>query len=414
MALHQVLHQVLHQALHQVLHQALHQVLPPIDPIAGSAAATDWPWPSAHCMTAIGEGYVWPHITVYSDGYRMMLAAKPSAIPDAKPFRYTKDLTVALPASDWEQGVDAFLLQMLERLGAKAVRNTNLQQLWDDLCAERTDARLARLRKLEALLGYEPDTLDQARFNKLQAESAKFGADVVDEVMAMAGGPGGQSGQSGQHGQHSWHSQAAVLSVSVLAEHALSHGVAASQDHVTLQTAAPLTPSMMVPAWQWGVTIARQLRRQEQLDGEPIADSRLAEMVGIAPANLQTRDSTGPYAALALAQTPKGRRIALRAKRRSGRRFELARLLGDQLFATEDKLHPATPTYTYRQKAQRAFAAELLSPAATVIAALEGQYEDEEQRENQAERFGVSPWVIETLLLNNKLLNRTELEDLSV
>jgi hypothetical protein len=50
------------------------------------SAAPDW-W-RAHRMTAIGEVYVWPNLTIYSDGVRTALVAHRSTRPDAKPFRY--------------------------------------------------------------------------------------------------------------------------------------------------------------------------------------------------------------------------------------------------------------------------------------------------------------------------------------
>src|SRR6185437_10093332 len=44
-------------------------------------------WWRAHNLTAIGDGYSWPNLTIFSDGLRAVLTCKPSVRADAKPFR---------------------------------------------------------------------------------------------------------------------------------------------------------------------------------------------------------------------------------------------------------------------------------------------------------------------------------------
>ena len=102
--------------------------------------------------------------------------------------------------------------------------------------------------------------------------------------------------------------------------------------------------------------------------------------------------------------------MLLRSRVPAGRRFELARLLGDRLLGdVADSLLPATRSTTYRQKAQRAFAAELLSPFAQVLGMLDGDFSAENQQE-VAEHFKVSELTIRTQLVNHRILDRDELE----
>ena len=93
--------------------------------------------------------------------------------------------------------------------------------------------------------------------------------------------------------------------------------------------------------------------------------------------------------------------VALRSKWETGRRFDLARLLGDRLLGQTEPMLPATRAYTYRQKAQRAFAAELLCPYQAVRGFL-GADRSEERREEAAAHFEVSPFAISTTLANNE------------
>ena len=108
-------------------------------------------------------------------------------------------------------------------------------------------------------------------------------------------------------------------------------------------------------------------------------------------------------------QTPQTGRVVLRPKWETGRRFELARLLGDRLAGNADgRLFPATLAYTYRQKLQRAFAAELLCPFEALEDMLRGDY-SAESIEDAAEYFIVSERAVRTLLVNHGRLDRDEL-----
>ena len=104
-----------------------------------------------------------------------------------------------------------------------------------------------------------------------------------------------------------------------------------------------------------------------------------------------------------------GSRTDLRASRPTGRRFELARLLADRLlFDEDDRLHPATPAYTYRQKMRRAFAGELLCPIDSLTGYMAGDYSDD-AKEDAADRLRVSPLAVTTLLVSNDLVDRREM-----
>jgi Zn-dependent peptidase ImmA (M78 family) len=101
----------------------------------------------------------------------------------------------------------------------------------------------------------------------------------------------------------------------------------------------------------------------------------------------------------------------LRSRWPTGRRFELARLLGDRVIASpRGRLHAATRAYTYPQKMQRSFAAELLSPFEAVDRMLGGDYSGEAQQD-AAEHYQVSELTIRTILVNNQRLEREELKE---
>jgi Zn-dependent peptidase ImmA (M78 family) len=102
---------------------------------------------------------------------------------------------------------------------------------------------------------------------------------------------------------------------------------------------------------------------------------------------------------------------ALRKRRPTSRRFEVARLLGDNLFATPaDSVLPITETETARQKIQRSFAQELLCPAQGLREFRGSSYPDEELVAEAAEHYEVSDWTVISALVNKGLCSRDLLD----
>lgn len=345
-------------------------------------------WALAHRMTSVGEGYVWPNVTIFSDGVRTALISAPSTRPDAKPFRYVGAFPTVLPSTLFEAALDAFVPQIIGRLREQGVAETNLDRLWRDVLTERADADVAKRRRLEALLGRDPETIEDNAVERLLADAGKLGEQALDEVAAEAalGAP--------------------PISASAFEQMASERGYdAAPRDVVHLSAEYRLPSGADVPAWRVGADAAQALRQQERLDASPIANRVLARMAGTRAATVSDRGGGDLPLSFVLDTNAAAARVVLRSKWATGRRFDLARLLGDQLIAASGALHPATRAYTYRQKAQRSFAAELLSPFEAMDEMLAGDYSLERQQD-VAEHFDVSPMTIDTLLKNHGRLER--------
>ena len=351
-------------------------------------------WSTAHRMSSIGEGYVWPNITIFSDGVRTALISHPSVRPDAKPFRYVGALPVVVPSTLFEGAVDTFVPQILGRLRDEGLAQTNLDLLWRDVLTERADPDIAKRRRLEALLGRDADSVDDMAIEQLLADADRLGEAALGEVAA-------DSAQA---------REGAVLTAEALDDLAQAHGYAASpKSSVRLAPGTLLPRGADVAAWRLGAAAARALREQEHLGRMSIASARLAEMAGTRLAALTARGAGRTALSFALDAGASASCIVLRSNWATGRRFDLARLIGDRLLAEHGALHPATRAYTYRQKAQRSFAAELLSPFEAVDEMLAGDYSQESQQD-VAEHFDVSPMTVNTLLKNHGRLEREESE----
>lgn len=166
-----------------------------------------------------------------------------------------------------------------------------------------------------------------------------------------------------------------------------------------------------------GYGIARKIRDRERLDGQPIPDTRLLALAGTTADALVRTYRRSDGLCFALDQSGGGARLVLRSRWKTGRRFELARLIGDRVLAARADCHtetlfPATRTYSYRQRAQRAFAAELLSPFAAVDDMLADDLSEDRQT-SVAKHFGVSPMTIRTQLVNHGRLDREDAPDIA-
>ncbi len=289
--------------------------------------------------------------------------------------------------------MDKFIEQVRGLLREGRVAETNLDRIWKNIGEERGDANTAKRRKLEALLGREPDQADEAMIAELVADGETLGELAMNEI--AADNPlGGE-----------------LLTAKALREVASTSGFDASpHESASLAPHTKLPRVGEVAAWRIGAEVAKALRNQEKLGTEPISNDALAKLAGTQSQTL-TATTPGPAISFVLDNGDSKSRVVLRSKWETGRRFELARLLGDRIMGPAGgRLFPATRAHTYRQKMQRSFAAELLSPFESVDHMLSGDYSMENQQD-VAEHFHVSELTIRTLLVNHRRLEREDLDE---
>ena len=350
-------------------------------------------WDFAHCMATVGEGYVWPNVTVSSDGHRTQVASTPTV--DAAPglFRYLGSARVEwVPSSVLEESVDSFIGLVLKRLETAGLHDTNLHSLWQDVNQARRSPDDRRFRRIEARLGHDPDRGNTDQIATALRESERLGWEAVDELAAEAG-------SSGSH----------------LPTAEALHGIStragfSTQPNDAVQLRGPdgrPWQSKRVDlgrrrAWRVGVELAQALRKQERLDGEVLDNSRLADLAATQPATIEDRRGNSSFSFLLHDNRTGSARVVLRSKLRTGRRFDLARLIGDRIFLVDpEPLAPATTASTYRQQLQRAFAVELLCPFAALEDMLEGDTSDDACMDAAA-AFDVSPLAVRRQLENNQ------------
>lgn len=239
-------------------------------------------------------------------------------------------------------------------------------------------------------IGYDPDALDAEELESRLADANALGANALDEIAT-----GAASGGAGLGGMPSAHQ---IAEITKRAGFDINPADGVRVDVPELRQWGGLA------AWRVGINAANAIRKQERLGNDPIADDVLASLAGTTSGAI-TGDKRSDGFSWVFRPDGRPAQIALRPKWHTGRRFELARLLGDHIFADKlpggpEPLSPATRSYSYRQKAQRAFAAELLSPWPAVKEMLGNDY-SEENLEQVADHYSVLPMTIYTLLQNN-------------
>lgn len=348
-------------------------------------------WDFSHRLSTIGSGYIWPNFTIFSDRERTVLIAKPTHPQGFTPFRFTADRAVVLPTTQFEAAIDLFMGRIQSQLRAESIINTNFDQIWTELSAERADPETAARRRLEALLGFDPDEDHMGLVEQLFSDAASLGQDAIQEIAA-------------DHQDHK------VPTAADFTELARSHGAkTCPPDMVKLQGFEVITREKE-PAWSYGYRAAKVLREKERLGHDPLTNPRLAELCAVSEKALESSERAD-FAFSIDDELGESGSVVLRSKWETGRRFELARLLGDRLTnGLTERLLPATRAYTYRQKLQRAFAAELLCPLEVLEEKLAGDYSID-AREDAAHYFNVSERTVTTMLVNHHRLDRDLLLD---
>jgi len=344
-------------------------------------------WRMAHEMGAVNHGFVWPTVLFASDGEVMKVWAKPSNGNIQQSVRYLNGLTQPMPIelADFQRCVEDFITSVLNRLDAVGYPNTDLRNLWQLLEEERTDLASSNYRRLEAQFGYDPDECPEAMMGKAQALEQQMGAGTLSELAPLYGKIAGDP---------------LLTAIEDMIE---GPGL----------TATPAIPSLQKnntpqgKPWEYAVAVARELSASLDKRGDVVENRQLYDLLGLSISSVEqwTPPNTSKHAAIAVPCNTNQLKIVPRKKHPRGKRFELARLLGDYIFThdADKKWLASTDLATSRQQFQRAFAAEFLCPINVLQDFLGNDY-SEFAIEDAAEHFQVSVETVRSLLINNGYL----------
>ena len=353
------------------------------EPLLAPGAHITLQWRSAHEMEAAGYGFVWPRVLFVSDGERMQVWAVAARYRNRnrKAVRYLTGTggPVSVPLNDFTQGVDDLLAATVWRLKVRTrlYGECALRALWDGLCTDRADPRRAEWRRLEAELGFVIGECPNGLMEKALALKGAMGP-AVSELLPAYG-------------------KAAGLAFVPLEALSGTPGIAGRPIDPRASGARTRPQG---GSWAQAATIAREIRAAIGAKEGPLSDTTLYELLGVT-SDTARHTTLGPTARSAVAIPAAGSeyRFLIREGDRPTRRFAWARLFADFLLPVEARgaWLASTDLMTWRQKYQRAVAAELLCP----IEALKGYLNGNTSAaavDLAAQDFGVPVEIVEAVL----------------
>ncbi len=361
---------------------------PALPPGSNTTDQTSIDWKMSHEAGAAGHGFLWPPLRFEADGENIDIVVSASSPSSKAMLRYVGEIRGSVPGADFERGVADFIELTLARLRDRGVKNSELEAVWREVQAERSDPPSAFFRQIEARMGFDPDEAPPSVIQDLLRLSKDAGQSAIAEIAPLCSGanPG--------------------VALERIIDMSRSEGISAAFDPALRKNIGRIRKTL--PPWERGWELARVLRSKLDLKGA-VSDELFKELFQLPSAASVFPDAPAgrrPLGLAVLGSNSNALKLFFRRPRRTGQRFEAARVLADLLIAPpQDAWRPLTDCPTARQKVQRAFASEFLCPIQLLRDFLDNDF-SEARREEAAEFFEVSEYTVRSSLLNHNLLSR--------
>jgi hypothetical protein len=329
---------------------------------------------------------------IYGTGARVVVSPAYGASLAAGPVRYLEiDAVHSVEGSAYEKGIDSFLTKVVETC-VEARDGEALRALVDQLRKERLDSEVAAWRKLEAQLGFDPDQAPASLMKRLAALEEAVGERALEEAAVSA--PGLQAGR--------------VLEDAIAA-------AKLSNAEVDFSLARAVDPSIFdasIP-WRIGEEAARWARHAVGVTEGPVGGGALSMLSGRSWTDLEAAEPTArnmPYATR-FNDADRDTRLSFASQQGIDRRFELARMIADEMWAPGDTLGVVSRARTERQRFQRAFAHGFLLPFHELPEIIDFEDPTDEQIDEAAGLYEVRPSVVRGALTVKGVLPRESFWD---
>ena len=180
-------------------------------------------------------------------------------------------MIIGLKASSFETGVDQFVDRVIDRLSNTRVNDKELFELWQEVLKERRDPSVAAYRKLEAMLGFDPDEAPENLLDGLLSAEKTIGRGAVEEISAALKRDTLRKFDSIAEAQ----SQASMIEIPQWSE-------------VSKTIRRDIDPTLV--AWQRATEAARLARATWGLKSGPIGTKQLAELFGFDASLVTSRE----------------------------------------------------------------------------------------------------------------------------
>lgn len=351
-------------------------------------------WDMSHRVGAAGNGYLWPELEFIGGDATVQIRSNPVSLGATSHLRFLSEVNVHVPARDFESAVRDFIEAVTSRLRSLAGPDIEgLQELltaWHDLGREIEDPVLSFDRAIEARMGFDPEEAEPALLSSLRQAANEVGRSPVEELAASS-------------------KSRALDDFEILWRDAREKSCPMRLDvNPAVKSGAAQLDNQELKPWKKGEVLADLARREWSINGDAINNRELAEVCGVPEDWIRGGfDEDVPIPA-GFRDSSEGDSLVVSVKKRhpTGRRFALARIVGDHLLAgAGDRLLPVTDAATDRQKFQRAFAQAFLCPFEALKSHLGSEVPDDDFIEDAAQHFEVSSWLVRSALINHGVLS---------
>jgi hypothetical protein len=340
-----------------------------------------------HNLHSASEGFALPNLLLRPSGRMMDLVWAAKRIP-ATGIEFLESGSDSLPADSVRDEIEGFLVAVIGRLESEDITDTPLQDEWNAIQSMDSDENV--FCKFAASLGEDPFSLDNESRERMVELASQIPSDLTDEFIAAI-----------DYGNLADYLRNLNESLKM---------AATSIPPLTipiLDLADGLTANQRTP-WENGYQLARDLREKLGLNGHLLADdTALADAIHVEETFLDRASSAdlnplwSGFDAL-VAPSNKGEPVFMIGKTRGdSRRYTFCRALYDSLSGASSAL--VSRARTDRQRANRAFAAELLAPSDLLRKRMNQEVADEALVMDLAEEFGVYELVIRHQLKNHHI-----------
>src|SRR5436305_8704055 len=343
-----------------------------------------------HNLRYGAEGFAVPSLSIQPLGEQIKLEWRQARL-DAQNLEFTESGSVHVFARDLRQTLFDFISAVLKRLQEMGVVGTLLEEEWRSIRAVDPEER--DFCSAVASLGLDPYTLDEGQQQKILDVSELLPASLLGDFFAVADFSTLplQASQVLDALESSRNNNANLVSLKSLKEELAS------------------AKRSQGPPWRQGYQIAHDLRRRLNLNGEKLSSlPLLATALAILPPQLEAAILKMPALpssldALGATNSRQSPGFVVSERREAAVRFAFCRALFEYLTIPADQPMIVTRARSERQKRNRAFAAEFLVPADLLRGALPGDVVGDEDIDDLAASFGVSPSVIRHQIENHEL-----------
>lgn len=341
-------------------------------------------WWSHHHMRAAGDGQAWPNLAIVPLGATTMLAWEPDSHAESHlPVRFISRGATELSGQEVRGTLAGLVESVLTRLTEQDVPGTPLAKEWEAIQA--ADDEEAAFCRAAAQLGFDPYAIPDAIAETIVEAGTTLPAALLDDFLANASTADLTAGLR-------WTERALRrLSESV------GPGLPASLASPAFDgSQSPAAHEALSQPWQVGYQQARTVR--ERLG---VAPTELLELHDLVRVTAQP----GPdrrLLALGGRAGEGGALVASRPLHPRPERFARARALWHLVHEPERSMFLLGPATTDRHRVARAFAAELIAPAAGIATRLEDADPpiDDEQLAVLADHFDASEQLIAHQITN--------------